>query len=1217
MEKMNYNPESYRKCDLPMRKTQPIMKKMIHKNSQLPFPVIYNESFDYKGSFQRIECKSIQILALILLFWFPMLVNAALTLPAIPSNSSLAKRFELSTEMVFRVKVGETYLPGGALIAYINGEIRGAQTASVKFPATGINVYKILVFNDKAIGDNISFKYYDIFGDKIYDITEIIEFVPNQIPDYANPQILTAFCKPIDKVSGLLPENGKENLNSTLDLFWQPSPNTSYYNLYVWEDGASEPATPTYSNVYNTTARVYSLKYGQLYRWKVGSVNDCSSVKSSEQTFRIRQLPDLTVTGIQAPSGVESGTSFNISFTVKNIGAGNTSGIQWNDAVFVSADATLSNDDKLLSNTTNIKQLDPDSSYLNSVIVSLPIDYSGNYFFFVKTDYYNSVPELLENNNELKSTNATAVTLKILPDILVKDIQPGATEMNPGDSLSVTWKVENIGGTTAKGGWTERITIVPVSGPKITISPNTEYRDSLKTGITLNRSRKIKIPEILKFSGNARIEVELIPFPELLEYAANKANNKAESADFITLTDILSLDIQTASVLENNPNPVRCVVNRSGDFLTQVVVTLATSVAGQVTIPATVTIPAGQSSVSFNLNTINNAILQGTRVVEITASAASFANAVNSISIFDDEISKLTAVLSKSSPTEGETIEMTVKRDLITAQDLSVSIATNKPNQWSFTAPVVIPANKDSVKVSVLIADDNIPELTSDAIIYVSSLGVTPGQVTGTIIDNDLPQVTFEILTDTVSESSGIYATWGIITRVKGSDNITVNLTQSPAGALFFPPTISLPKGVGSQKFNIGVVDNGEVDGYRKSVVTGSIYVSSCNCGTTPENGGVMTDDLVIADNDGPSLSLSVFPLSLPEGKLNAGTLTISRNTPPTQALDVSIYHNDPTEVAIPTTATILAGQKSVQVSINTINDNIEDGNQMISVQVSANTFSSGYGYVFVTDLNKPDMEITDMQLNTDTVATNELIEISGSALNSGFGTAPSGVKIKFYYSKDKTIDSGDKLLGEYAFASPVLQGAAADFITNFNVPDETGKFFILGKINPDQTITELEYFNNEAEPADLTITPEYNVSAIADNDLYMPGTTIAIHGEALNNKNQKVPNVDVDVYVITNGTRRELKAKTNATGEYTVDFVPVASESGHYIIGACFPKQNLGNEQDNFDIPGLKRVSGEHIVWEMKLGQTITGKIAIKNTSEASLNKLFIITTIFPARIP
>ncbi len=1149
-----------------------------------------------------------------LLFWLPTVVNAALTLPAIPSNSNLAKRFELSTEMVFRVKVGENYLTSGALIAYINGEIRGAQTASANFPGTGVNVYKVLVFNDKSGGDSISFKYYDIYNDKIYDIQEKIEFTANLVPDYANPQILSAFCKPIDKVSGLLPENGKENVNSTLDLYWQPSPNTSYYELYVWEDGASVPTTPTYSNIYSTTRRVYNLKYGQLYRWKVGSVNDCSSVESPEQTFKVRQLPDLTVSEIVAPTTLESGSNFNISFKVKNIGTGNTAGIQWNDFVYVSTDATFSNDDKLLSNTTNIRQLEPDSSYTRTVTVALPIDYSGSYYFIVKTDYYNSVAELLDNNNEAVTTNATEVTLKTLPDILVKDIQPGSTNINPGDSLSVSWKVENAGGTTATGGWAERISIVPVSGSKLTISLNTEYKDSLSSGNTINRSRKIKIPDLPKFSGAANIELELIPFPALLEYAANKANNIAQSVNQITLADVLTLDIQTTSILENSPLAVRCLVNRSGDIASALIVSLVASKAGQVTIPATVTIPANQSSVVFNLNTVNNTILEGSRTVDITASAASFTNSVKSITILDDEIPKLTAILSKTSPTEGETIDLIIKRDLVTNQDLSISIATNKPNQWTFQSPAVIPANKDSVKVSVLVTDDNIPELNADATIYVSSAGVTPGQVTASIVDNDIPQVTFEILSDTVSESAGVYATWGLITRVKGDDNITVNLTQSPAGALFFPATVSLPKGANSQKFNIGVVDNNEVDGYRKIKINGSIYVSSCNCGTTPENGGIVTDSVVIADNDGPSLSISVFPLSLPEGKLNAGTLTISRNTPTDEALEVTISHNDTTEVSIQKTATIPAGEKSVQVPIDTKNDNIEDGNQMVSIQVSAPTFSSGFGYVFVTDLNKPDMEITDIQIDKDTAATNDMIEITGSAINSGFGTAPSGVKVKFYYSKDQKLDSNDKLLGEFAFPSPILQGAAANIITSFDVPDETGKFFVLAKINPDQAITELAYFNNESDPVNLFITPEYNATAIADSALYKPNTTITIHGAAVNNNNEKIPNVDVDVYILTGGTRRELKAKTNNLGEYTVDFVPLSSESGHYTIGACFPKQNLDTTQDEFDIPGLKRESTAYIIWNIKQGQPITGKIGITNTSNTTLNKLVIEADKLPA---
>ena len=1183
------------------------MKKSIHRNSHLLFSEIQDEFKKSRMSFNRIQTKVVRNLALVLLIWLPMVVNAALTLPAIPSNGSLAKRFELSTEMIFRVKVGETYLPSGALIAYINGEIRGAQTASVNFPATGINVYKILVFNDKSSGDSIKFKYYDIFTEKIYDITEKIEFIPNLIPDYANPVILTAFCKPIDKVTGLVPEDGKTNINSTFDLFWQPSPNTTYYNLYLWEDGAAVPATPAYSNIYNTTARLYNLKYGQLYRWKIASVNDCSSVESSAQSFRIRQLPDLTITEIIAPASIESGSNFVVSFKIKNIGAGNTAGAQWNDAVFVSNDATFSNDDKLLSNTTNIKQLDPDSSYTQSATVSLPLDYTGNYYFFVKTDYHNSVVELLDDNNQAKTANITNVVLKTLPDILVKDIQAATVNSNPGDSVTITWKVENIGGLIATGGWAEQISLVPVSGLKLTISPNIEYQLPLAAGGTVNRSRKIKLPEILRFSGEATIEVELIPFPLLQEYAANKANNKAQSAGKVTVGNILYLDIQATSILENTIAPVRCIVTRSGNYTADLIVALAASVTGQVTIPATVTIPANQSSIVFNLNTVNNAVLEGPRNIDITASAATYTNSAKTITILDDEVPALSASLSKTSPTEGETIELTITRDLVTNQALTVSISTNKVSQWTFPVSLVIPSNVASGKVSVLITDDIIPELKSDAVIYVSSAGTTTGQVTGSIIDNDIPQVSLELLADTVSESAGVYATWGIIKRVKGDDNITVNLTSSLSNTLFFPVSIYLPKGALEQKFNIGVIDNGEVDGYRKVTLSGSVFISSCNCGTTPDNGGVVKSDLVIADNDGPSLSVSVNPISLPEGKLNAGNLTISRNTPTGDALAVTISHNDDTEVSIQTSATIPAGEKSVIVPINTINDLIEDGNQMISVQASAPTFTTGFGYVFVSDQNKPDLEITDLVINNDSAATNEMIEISGAAFNSGFATAPSGVKLNFYSSKDKSIDANDKVLGEFTFPASIPQGTSANFMKTVDVPDETGKFFILAKINPAETITELVYFNNESEALSLTITPEYSATAIADNDIYLPNTTVTIHGTALNSHNAAMPNVDVDIYILTGGTRRELKAKTNNIGLYNIDFVPNSSESGHYLIGASYPGQNLSVGQDNFDIPGLMRESNANIIWEMKLGQTLIGKIAIKNTSETPLNKVVI----------
>lgn len=1190
------------------------MKLTLHTNSSRIFPKIRNKFGMNKPVFNSIRTKMYRISAIVLFIWLPVAVSAQIVLPAIPSNSSLAKRFELSTEIVFRVKVGNTFLPSGALISYINGEIRGAQTASVLYPPTGVNVYKLLIFNNKSSGDTITFKYYDTFASKIYDITEKIEFIPNQVPDFANPTILTAFCKPIDKVTGLLPENGRQNMNTTLDLFWQPSPNTNSYNLFVWEDGTTMPSTPTNTNITGTSFRLYNLKYGQVYRWKIGSVNDCSSVESGVQTFKTRLLPDLTVTSVNAPANIESGTSFIVTFKVKNTGAGNTAGAIWYDVVYASTDQTWSNDDVLLTTKSNVSQLEPDSSYTQSVNVSLPIDFTGNYYFLVKTDNSNSVAELSDNNNLGKTAAISHITLKPLPDIRVKDITAEKVNVNPGDSITINWKVENIGTVAATGGWAERITLVPVNGLNLSIDPNVDYMLPLAAGTTINRSRRIKLPDVLRFSGDANIQVELVTYPELLEYAASKANNVALSNGKVTVTNLLKLDILETSVLESASAPVRCIVSRSGDYTANLLVNLSASVAGQVTIPATVTIPASQSSAVFNLNVINNTLIDGQRTLWITAGAAQYTNSAKTITILDDEIPSLTAVLNKTTATEGDTITLYVSRNLVTNQPLTVSLSTNKPAQWTFPASLVIPANTASAKVTVTITDDKVPELTGEAIIYASSAGITTGTVTASIVDNDIPQISLQLLADTVSESAGVYATWGVLKRIKGDDIITVNLTSSLPGALFFPATITLPKGAQEQKFNIGVVDNGDVDGYRKLTLTGSVYISSCNCGTSAENGGIVSASLVIADNDGPSLSITVNPVSLPEGKTNAGTLTITRNTSTEQPLLVNISHNDLTEISIQTSATIPAGQKSVQVPINTINDNIEDGTQMVSIQAGATNFSSGFGYVFVTDLNKPDLVITGINVSNSTPATNDVVEISGTAGNIGFSTAPSGMKINFYCSKDKAIDASDILLGEFTFASSISQSASVNFTKAVIVPALTGDYFILAKINPAESVTELVYFNNVSDAVNITIAPEYTATAITDQSIYLPKTTVPIHGSAVNSKNQPVADADVDVYIITAGIRRELKAKTNSLGEYTVDFIPSIYESGHYSIGACYPKQNLSVEQDKFDIPGLIRESNSNIVWDMKLGQTITGKIAVKNTSEATLKHIAIFIDKLPA---
>ena len=1013
-------------------------------------------------------------------------------------------------------------------------------------------------------------------------------------------------CKPCEKVVGMIPQNGQDNLNSSyFDLYWQPSLNTRYYNLFLWEDGTTMPTSPYQSNIYSTSTRVYNLKPGVKYRWKIVSINECSTAESDVQAFTTKFLPDLVVTDIKAPKDIESGSKFTVSFTVKNIGQTATVASQWMDVVYFSTDSTMNGPKTQLMTKYNMGQLGINESYTQSYAITMPTEYSGKYYLFVKADYQGSLTELSENNNMSRFADSIMVVLKPFPDIMVKDIQAAGTSLIPGDSLQVNWKVQNIGVAPALGGWSEGITLVSASGRRVALNPSPVCSTDLAAGATLDRSFKFTVPDVLRFSGIANIEVVLYPSSSLIEHSGTDANNKALSANTVTAVDYLFLDVATSTLSEGSTSPVRCVITRSGDFSSALRVNISSSLSGQITIPTSVVIPENMSSEIFNFTAIDNSIVDGPRFVNISVSATSYRGAKSSIQILDNEATELKASLNKTVANEGDTLKLKISRNLITNQPLTVYLSTDKNNQWLFNNAATIPANDSVVIVPIYVYDDSTPELSETATITISSGGFVSGTVSAIINDNDMPKLEFTLSADTVQEASGMYATTGIIRRTPLEGNITINFTASTPNALIFPATITIPSGTEEARFNIGVVDNSEVDGYRKVDITGAVYVKSCSCNSTPENGGVVIKSLVIADNDGPALSVSVNPLSVFEGRVNAGKLIITRNTETSHSLNVAISYNDPTEVEIQQTAVIPAGQKSVEVPITTINDGIEDGNQAVNITVRSDGFVSGFCILYVTDLNKPDFVIEGVKVSKSTAVTSETVLVSGKLKNNGYLNAPMGSKIAFYLSKDDYVDASDVLLGTYTTSAQLLMNDSVSFSENVALPAKTGTYKLLAYANPGNAVNELVYTNNTANPLSMTLVPEYTATAVVDLTQFLPNNPIEIHGKATKVNKQPAVNVNVDVYLLCNGTRKNLKALTDDQGNYKIQFTPLPDESGHFDVGACFPDEALTDVQDSFDILGMKRTSSDYIIWLTKIGQPLNGTLQIKNASNIELKNV------------
>ena len=76
----------------------------------------------------------------------------------------------------------------------------------------------------------------------------------------------------------------------------------------------------------------------------------------------------------------------------------------------------------------------------------------------------------------------------------------------------------------------------------------------------------------------------------------------------------------------------------SGQLASSLTVTLSLDNGGTVSVPATVTIPAGQSQAVFQIDALDNALKDGSRTVGLSVSAPSFSGASRSILVRDNEV---------------------------------------------------------------------------------------------------------------------------------------------------------------------------------------------------------------------------------------------------------------------------------------------------------------------------------------------------------------------------------------------------------------------------------------------------------------------------------------------------------------------------------------------------------------------------------------------------
>ena len=781
------------------------------------------------------------------------------------------------------------------------------------------------------------------------------------------------------------------------------------------------------------------------------------------------------------------------------------------------------------------------------------------------------------------------------PDLQPTDIATTETSVAPGGKLNVSWKVKNIGQVSTDDGWSEQITLVTVSGNLTKTIATTYYDQKLAAGAQVSRTAEIYLPALLGLDGVCQVQVDVVPTDKTGEHISLRDNNSATSTKNITISKLLTLELSRLNVAEGSSQRITAKLSRSGRWSNIRSFTITKSPDdARLSVPATATIQSNQSGTVFYIDVVDNDVVDSDSVVVLSVEGDGYDPVTARIVIEDNEYPELSVKASKSTLTEGETFNLTITAPRTSTEPTVVSIVSENTKRFKFPSTATIPAGQKSVTVTVETVDDELPNLEESNMFTVSAAKFSKGTATVLLKDNDMPVLALTVTPNQVGEGDGPTALAAILTRTGVTNNkITVKISDDSNGGLYYSnKSVEMAAGVESVHFNLGPVDNIIQEGDRTYTLTAAVWVQSCSCSSSGEQAGHVSAQIKVLDNDGPSLSVSAAAATVKEGA--STTLTVSRNTTNTAgALTVSLKASDDTDISYPKTVTIPSGQQSATVTVSTTKNSISDDSRTVIFTVSSNGYASGTCFLLITDQTLPDARIESLTANKTGSVVGSTVTLYIKVVNDGAAPLPAGTTVTLY--KQGSTQS----IGKTSTKGNIAEGASETIERNLAVPEQMGAHVYYAVVNEQRNVKELVYTNNTSAELTIQATSPFTATAQTDKTVYKQGETVTVTGKLTGDL---TANTDVEVYMINDGVRETNTTKTDALGNYTLEWQLYSLQSGHFVVGACFPSDPTTDAMAEFDVYGLKRADSGYITCDITVGEAYTGTVSLKNAGSLPL---------------
>lgn len=281
------------------------------------------------------------------------------------------------------------------------------------------------------------------------------------------------------------------------------------------------------------------------------------------------------VTASMTPTAPSSGQEVVFQWQVRNNGPATTIGTPWKDAVFLSEDSQLDDNDLEIAFYQKETALASDSSYTASVAYSLPPDSVGSYYFILLSDHLFRTNDSDTLNNYfviggdgMEGGEPIDIPLTPPPDLQVSAFTV-PDEGRAGQPIEVIWTVNNNGaGTTIPSQWIDRIYLSTSPGPggnvlesilrQEILAPGQSYTDTIELDLPLTvggvyylRMQTDASNQVYEHdqegnnSANDLIIIEQSPPADL------RADGIVSAQDSVTIGQNLSLDWQTKNIGAN------------------------------------------------------------------------------------------------------------------------------------------------------------------------------------------------------------------------------------------------------------------------------------------------------------------------------------------------------------------------------------------------------------------------------------------------------------------------------------------------------------------------------------------------------------------------------------------------------------------------------------------------------------------------------------------